>query len=78
VAGSNDWDGIAKEIKKFSEKCSEFIPHLKEEEIRERWNRQLQEMQESRAILDGIRQILGKSGTQALRIYVDQQERELL
>jgi ankyrin repeat domain-containing protein 50 len=78
VAGSNDWDGIAKEIEKVSEKCSEFIPHLKEEEIRERWKRQLQEMQESRAILDKIRQILQESGTQTRKIYEDQRERELL
>jgi ankyrin repeat domain-containing protein 50 len=78
VAGSNDWDGIAKEIEKVSEKCSEFIPHLKEEEIRERWKRQLQEMQESRAILDKIRQILQENGTQSRKIYEDQRERELL
>jgi len=59
VAGWNDWDGKTGGIDQLSARCSAYIPHLKEEEIRQRWNRQLQEMQESckiqKQILDTIK-----------------------
>lgn len=55
VAGWNDWAGKAAEIAELNKECSCCIPLLQEGEIRERWNRQLQETQESRTILDEIR-----------------------
>ncbi|KAK3334654.1 hypothetical protein B0H65DRAFT_561698 [Neurospora tetraspora] len=65
VAGWNDWDNKAAEIDKLRE-------------IRERWNCQLQEIQQSRTILGEIRGILERGGRQTQRIYEDQKERVLL
>jgi len=53
-----DWAEKARDIDDLSQRCSDCIPQLQEEEIRERWKRQLQEMQESRTILGEIRRIL--------------------
>ncbi|RYP67000.1 hypothetical protein DL771_007496 [Monosporascus sp. 5C6A] len=77
VAGY-DWAGKAGEINELSTLCSGLISHEKEAEIRERWNGQLQEMQQSRAILDEICRILEDGGRQTQRIYENQQEKELL
>ncbi|KAH8654691.1 ankyrin repeat-containing domain protein [Ilyonectria robusta] len=77
VAGY-DWAGRARDIDDLSKRRSDCIPPLQEEEIRERWNRQLQEMQESRTILDEIRRILKEGGMQTQKIYEDQKERDLL
>jgi ankyrin repeat domain-containing protein 50 len=78
VAGWNDWAGKAGEVGTLTERCSSYIPPLQEEEIRERWNRQLQEIQESRAILKEIRHILEEGGIHTRKMYEDQKERELL
>jgi hypothetical protein len=78
VAGWNDWDGKATTIKDLSKGCSDLIPALQEEEIREHWSGQLQEMQESRTVLDEIRRILEDGGKQTQKIYEDQNERDLL
>ncbi|KAK3351860.1 hypothetical protein B0H65DRAFT_137399 [Neurospora tetraspora] len=78
VAGWNDWDNKAAEIDKLSKDCSGCIVHLNEGEIKERWNCQLQEIQQSRTILGEIRGILERGGRQTQRIYEDQKERALL
>jgi hypothetical protein len=78
VAGWNDWTGKAGEIDALSIQCSSCIPPLQEGEIRKTRDSQLQEMQESRAILDEIRQILQESGKQTRQNYADQKERDLL
>jgi hypothetical protein len=78
VAGWNDWAGKAGEIAELNKGCSSYIPLLQEREVRERWNRQLQEMQESRTILDEIRQGLDEGRKQTQRNYEDQKERNLL
>jgi ankyrin repeat protein len=77
VAGWKDWDKAA-EIDKLSKDCSSCIIHLNEGEVRERWNCQLQEIQQSRAILGEIRGVLEGGGRQTQRIYQDQRERALL
>ena len=78
VAGWNDWDGKAKDIDDQSKRCKGCISDLQEWEIRERWNCQLQEMQQSRTILDEIRRTLEDGGRQTQRNYEDQRERDLL
>ena len=78
VTGWNDWDNKTTEIDKLSKDCSGYIAHLNEGEIRERWNCQLQEMQQSRSILDEIRGILERGRRQTQRIYEDQKESALL
>jgi ankyrin repeat domain-containing protein 50 len=78
VAGWNDWDEQAAKTRDFSKQCSEYISPIKEEEIQARWNSQLQEMQQSRTILEQIRQVLEENGKQNQKIYEDQKEKELL
>ncbi|KAL9601837.1 MAG: hypothetical protein Q9179_002728 [Wetmoreana sp. 5 TL-2023] len=78
VAGSNDWDSMAKEIEKCSEKCSKIIHLFNEGEIREHWESQLQKMQESQDILGEIRRILEESRMQTIKVHEDQKEKELL
>ncbi|KAB5513489.1 hypothetical protein GE09DRAFT_980623, partial [Coniochaeta sp. 2T2.1] len=77
VAGWKDWDRAA-EIDKLSKDCSGCIIHLNEGEIRERWNSQLQKIQQSGAILGEIRRILEEDRGQTQRIDEDQKERALL
>jgi hypothetical protein len=78
VAGWNDWAKKVGDIDGRSKRCSDLIPHQKEEEIRERCNRQLQEIQQSRTILDEIRRILEEGGKQTQQNYEDQKERDFL
>ena len=78
VTGWNDWDGKMSHIHNLSESCSGLIPHSREEEIRRSRDSQLQEMQESRTILDEIRRILQDGGIQTRKVYDDQNERNLL
>ncbi|KAF7547245.1 hypothetical protein G7Z17_g7857 [Cylindrodendrum hubeiense] len=76
--GSNDWAGKIREIDELRKDCSGCIVHLNEGEVREHWKCQLQEMQESRTILDEIRRIHEEGGRQIQRNYQDQKERALL
>lgn len=78
MAGWNDWDGKAKDIDDRSERCKSCISNLYKQEIRKRWDCQLQEMQQSRAILDAIRRTFEDGGRQTQRNYEDQKERDLL
>lgn len=78
VAGSNDWDSMAKKTEKSSEQCNQIIHLFNDGEIEKHWKSQLQKMQESQEILNEIRQILKDSGTQAQRIYEDEKEAKLL
>ncbi|KAJ5510354.1 hypothetical protein N7453_002457 [Penicillium expansum] len=78
VAGGNDWAGKASEIEALSKARSSLISHDNENEIRERWGRQLREIQESTAILGEIRQVLDESQRQTQGDYADMAERNLL
>lgn len=78
VTGWNDWVGLAGEVTDLSKGCSDCIPPLREQELRRNRDSQLQEMQESRTILDKIRHILKEGRKQTQRIYEDQWERNLL
>ncbi|RYO81906.1 hypothetical protein DL762_006888 [Monosporascus cannonballus] len=78
VTGWDDWAGKAGHIDELSKRCRDCINPLEEQEIRERWSQGIQEMQESRTILDQIRQIVEQVGRQTQQIYEDQRERELL
>ncbi|KAF7179589.1 hypothetical protein CNMCM7691_008637 [Aspergillus felis] len=78
VAGWNDWDGKAAKINDLSKQCSSYISPLEAEEIRRNRDSQLQEMQESRTILNEIRMVLEAGSRQTRRNYEDQKERDLL
>ncbi|KAF7161294.1 hypothetical protein CNMCM5623_006911 [Aspergillus felis] len=78
VAGWNDWDGKAAKIIDLSRHCSSYIPPLKAEEIRQNRDSQLQEMQESRTILNEIQMVLEAESKQTRRNYEDQKEQDLL
>ncbi|KAL4755652.1 ankyrin repeat-containing domain protein, partial [Aspergillus foveolatus] len=78
VTGWNDWDGKAADINNLSKRCSSYIPPLEAEEIRQKRDSQLQQMQDSRAILDEIRMILETGRKQSQTNYEDQKERNLL
>ncbi len=78
VAGWNEWLAKAGKIDDMSKRCRDCILAVEEGKIRDRWNHQLQEIQESRAILDEIRHILYNGGRQTEQNYEDQEERKLL
>lgn len=78
VTVENDWDSLANEVTKLSKICSDCIPPLREQELRQHRDNQLQEIKESRDILSEIRRILEEDGKQSQRLYEDQTERNLL
>lgn len=78
VANWNDWNGKKAEIDGLSEHCHRYIDHFDAEQFQKDRDSQLQEMQESRSILDGIQMILDADSKETKRIYEDQKERDLL
>lgn len=74
----NDWDSSANEVNTLSKICSDCIPPLREQELRQFRDKQLQEIKESQNILSEIRRILEEDGKQSQRLYEDQTERNLL
>ncbi|GAP91555.2 putative ankyrin repeat-containing domain [Rosellinia necatrix] len=78
VAGWNDWDAKAQDVDKQSKTCKDYVSHSQAEKITEHWSCQLQEMQQSRTILQEIRQALDNGGRQTQTNYKDQKERDLL
>lgn len=74
----NDWAGKAKHIDGQSERCKDYISPPQEREVLERWKCQIQEMQQSRTILQEIHQALEDGGRRTRRYYDDPKERDLL
>jgi hypothetical protein len=72
VSGWNDWDGKVENILSLSKRRSDLIPVANEAEVRRRWSHQLQEMQESRIILNEIRQALIDSGDHCIQTEAEQ------
>src|SRR5271156_867109 len=58
IAGENDWDGKRSQIEFCSEECRKYLPALEAKRVQERYNHQLQEMEESRSIQEQARQVL--------------------
>ncbi|KAL7903031.1 hypothetical protein HDV64DRAFT_284841 [Trichoderma sp. TUCIM 5745] len=78
ITGENNWDRLANEVDELSKICSGYIPSLREQELRQHRDRQLQEIKNSRDILNEIRRILEESGKQSQRLYEDQTKKNLL
>lgn len=78
VAGENDWDSLASGINELSKRCSDCISPLREQELRQHRDSQLQEIKESRDVLNEIRRILEEGGKQSQKTYEDQTKRNLL
>ncbi|KAJ9483962.1 hypothetical protein VN97_g9429 [Penicillium thymicola] len=78
IAGENDWEGMKSKIETSSEDCSSYLPHLELGEIRNHRDRQLQEIKESRSILDEIYNVLKEDTSRNQKNYEDQNERHLL
>jgi len=78
VAGWNHWTENATSVGTLSERSKEFLPLSQVKAAQENWCRQLQEMKESRAILDTIRAAVDGSTKTLLNIYEDQKETSLL
>ena len=78
MAGENDWDGMKSKIELSSENCSSYLPRLELGEIRSHRDRQLQEIKESRSILDEICNVLKEDTSRNQKNYEDQNERKLL
>src|SRR5947207_1441422 len=78
VTGWNNWSGKAAEVETLSNRCSAYIPHLQEIEMRENWRRWLEEMQESRTIFDKLLWVVEEGRRQMQTQYEDQKERDLL
>lgn len=77
VIGWNDWSEKASTVEKLSKRYSELIPPIQEEALQDNWNHQLQEMQQSRTILDTIRMAVEGGAKLLLSIYDDQKETSL-
>ncbi|KAF4767316.1 hypothetical protein HAV15_009702 [Penicillium sp. str.  len=78
IAGENDWDGMKSKIELSSEDCSSYLPRLELGEIRNHRDRQLQEIKESRSILDEICNVLKEDTSRNQKNYEDRNERKLL
>ncbi|KAH1634077.1 hypothetical protein KXX16_006114 [Aspergillus fumigatus] len=72
------WSGTFEQINKQDKVCRDIIGPIEEKRTREITEKQLQQMQESQAILDDIREILKEGGNQARKFYEDEAERALL
>ncbi|OQD98340.1 hypothetical protein PENSOL_c009G05651, partial [Penicillium solitum] len=78
IAGENDWDGMKSKIELSSEDCSSYLPRLELGEIRNHRDRHLQEIKESRSILDEICNVLKEDTSRNQKNYEDRNERKLL
>ncbi|KAH3399146.1 hypothetical protein KXV40_005491 [Aspergillus fumigatus] len=78
ITDSNSWSGTFEQINKQDKVCRDIIGPIEEKRTREITEKQLQQMQESQAILDDIREILKEGGNQARKFYEDEAERALL
>ena len=78
VAGWNHWTENAASVGTLSERSKEFLPLSQVKAAQENWCRQLEEMKESRAILDTIRAAVDGSTKALMNIYEDQNETSLL
>ncbi|KAH2487510.1 hypothetical protein KXW70_005998 [Aspergillus fumigatus] len=65
-------------LEKYNRLQQDIIGPIEEKRTREITEKQLQQMQESQAILDDIREILKEGGNQARKFYEDEAERALL
>ncbi|MBE3047284.1 ankyrin repeat domain-containing protein [Candidatus Bathyarchaeota archaeon] len=77
MAGWNAWDD-ATGFEARDRDCEGYVDHLGKEETRVRWERQLQEIQQSREILNEIYKALAEVAEQTQMIYTDQIETALL
>ncbi|KAH8660053.1 hypothetical protein BX600DRAFT_399966 [Xylariales sp. PMI_506] len=77
-SSKHEWSARGTEIEKLSQRCSQLIPHAESKQVQENWSRQLTEMNKSKEILDGIRQILVGLASQNVDTARDQRERDLL
>ena len=78
IAGENDWDEMKSKVELSSAGCSSYLPQLELGEIRNHRDRQLQEIKESRSILDEICNVLKEDRSRNQKNYEDQNERNLL
>lgn len=78
VLGWNNWEEKSAEIQDFSEQCRRYISPLQVQEIQNAKNIELQNIQESRTILDKIRMILEEERRTTQKLHDSQKERELL
>ncbi|KAJ5644882.1 hypothetical protein N7507_010893 [Penicillium longicatenatum] len=78
VAGAHDWEEMTTNIGNASNVCITNIDPLEAEEIRKNRDSTLQEIRESRAILEEIREVLEVGQNANSKIYEDQQQAALL
>ena len=78
VTGWNDWAAKAAKVKDASDECSKYITLSEQKFIRACWNKQLHEMQQSRAILDEIPGLLAEIKQQDRVNYEDRNQGDLL
>jgi hypothetical protein len=78
ATGWHDWSGKSSDIDSGNQKCREYIPTLERNESMNKWNVQLDKMDQSRTILDDIRQVLRESNIQSQRHYENKAKKELL
>ena len=78
VAGWNDWAGWTHKIQAADKRCRELIGPVQEQQLQQKMDDQLRAMQESRAILGEIRQVLDETRAQNNFHHQDNLERRLL
>ncbi|KAJ5471099.1 hypothetical protein N7530_008456 [Penicillium desertorum] len=78
IAGESDWNEMISKIESSSEACSSYLSHYELEETRNNRDSLLQEIRESRSILDEICNVLKADTSSNQKNYEDQNERKLL
>jgi hypothetical protein len=78
VTAENDWDELVRKINERSKICSDCIPPLREQELRQDRDRQLQKINESQVILNDICRILGEDRKQSESLQKEQMKEKLL
>ncbi|OQE19230.1 hypothetical protein PENFLA_c019G00926 [Penicillium flavigenum] len=78
IAGESDWNEVISKIESSSDACSSNLSHYVLEETRNNRDSLLQEIRESRSILDEICNVLKADTSRNQKNYEDQNERNLL
>ncbi|CAG7996124.1 unnamed protein product [Penicillium nalgiovense] len=78
IAGESDWNEMISKIESSSEACSSHLSHYVLGEIRNNRDSLLQEIRESRSILDEICNVLKADTNRNQKNYEDRNERNLL
>ncbi|KAL7814593.1 hypothetical protein V8C44DRAFT_363537 [Trichoderma aethiopicum] len=78
ISSPEEWDSKIQEIDRLNEECRNILGLLNADQIEKQWKQQLREMQESRDILEEIRDVLQKGELGTRETYKEDKTTELL